>query len=276
MLEKSLTGGQVVRVVETLETRGTRPVGIPYQTVPPAAHKMLLQAWPDTAGGPSLIRDMHHLDWHLASLLIQLAWHCTHLLHSITRSGSSARAARGGTEEAETDSCLGVWVAYAGWLGHGCLGITPDQCQRALSSCWSSPFSMAGHSSLPWHSSSPKKWAQWLFGHGEFPSSPDGFLELDPLVSTTLLMVRFWLFPSDITGTSLIWRAALSTQRAVSLALTSVFAPTGRPPPLGQSMPSTGTASSSGTASLTGAAHGHTLQPQWQSGCRSHWQTYHS
>ena len=110
--------------------------------------------------------------------------------------------------------------------------------------------------------------ALWAWGVSQLLRK--GFPELNPLLFTTLLMARFQLLPLGITGTSLIWRVTLSTWRAVSLALSSVFGPTGRPPQLGQSTPSTGTASSSGTASLTGAVCGHTLQHQQHSGCRSH------
>ena len=58
----------------------------------------------------------------------------------------------------------------------------------ALSSHQSSPSSMAGSSALPWHLSPPKKWAQWLFGHGESPSSSDRGSQNSTLFSPPL----FW------------------------------------------------------------------------------------
>ena len=87
------------------------------------------------------------------------------------------------------------------------------------------------------HEMSPM--ALWAWGVSQLLSQE--FPEPNPLLSTTLLMITFWLLPLSITGTSAIWRVASSTQRAVSLGLALVFGPTGRPPLFGPLMLSTGT-----------------------------------
>ena len=159
---------------------------------------MPLQAWPDTAGW-YLPGKGHAPFWvhSLGSLLIQLAFHCTHMLGSVTGSGSSACAVGGEAEKAETDDCLWMPVAYSGGSEHGCLGMVHVPCWGALSSHQSSLSSMSGCSSSPWHSS-----LSGSLSMESLPAPQIGFPELNPLLSTTFLIVRFWFLPLGITGTS--------------------------------------------------------------------------